>query len=433
VAEALASPLAPAVAPAVARPAEAAGDTAVVRLRGVRKTYNLGMPNESEVLHGIDMTVRHGEFCAVVGPSGSGKSTLLNIVGLLDRATAGTVEVCGEQTTVLDDGALTRLRGQSIGFVFQQHHLITAFSALENVMLPMLGAEGFANDAMRVRAEALIASVGLTAWQDNGAGKLSGGQQQRVAIARALAMGPALLLARRAGREPRHEERRRGVRAAAGPQQRARHDRALRDPQRGLRRTMRPDHRSRRRAARPHWPDALTPMDFKDYYATLGVERSATQAEIKRAYRKLARKFHPDVSSEPDAEARFKEVAEAHEALIDVERRAAYDEIARRHATGQPFEAPAAWGGDRAAPVRMRPRTSATSSTHCSGAAHRAATRACDAAAPAAGRRPDATIMRRWPSSCWTLTGAPGDRSRCACLWTTPRGTCRCRNGIWRW
>jgi lipoprotein-releasing system ATP-binding protein len=167
----------------------------VVQLHGVRKAYNLGMPNETEVLHGIDLTVRQGEFCAVVGPSGSGKSTLLNIVGLLDRPTAGTVAVCGEQTTVLDDGALTRLRGHNIGFVFQYHHLITAFTALENVMLPMLGAEGFANDTMRVRAEALIASVGLTAWKDNGAGRLSGGPQQRVAIARALAMGPALLLA----------------------------------------------------------------------------------------------------------------------------------------------------------------------------------------------------------------------------------------------
>ncbi len=182
-------------APTPLPPAAAQGQRPVVQLSGVRKAYNLGLPNESEVLHGIDLIVRHGEFCAVVGPSGSGKSTLLNIVGLLDRPTAGTVEVCGEQTTVLDDGALTRLRGHSIGFVFQNHHLITAFTALENVMLPMLGAEAFANDAMRVRAEALIASVGLTAWKDNGAGKLSGGQQQRVAIARALAMGPALLLA----------------------------------------------------------------------------------------------------------------------------------------------------------------------------------------------------------------------------------------------
>jgi lipoprotein-releasing system ATP-binding protein len=164
-------------------------------MRGVRKAYNVGQPFEAEVLHGLDLTVRRGEFCAVVGPSGSGKSTLLNIVGLLDRPTSGTLEVCGEQTTRLDDRALTRLRGHSIGFVFQYHHLITAFSALENVMMPMLGAAGFANPSMRGRAAALIADVGLTPWQDNLAGNLSGGQQQRVAIARALAMGPALLLA----------------------------------------------------------------------------------------------------------------------------------------------------------------------------------------------------------------------------------------------
>ena len=84
-------------------------------------------------------------------------------------------------------------------------------------------------------------------------------------------------------------------------------------------------------------------MDFKDYYATLGVERAATQDEIKSAYRKMARKYHPDVSKEPNAEARFKDVAEAHEALIDPERRAAYDDIARRHASGQPFEPPPGW------------------------------------------------------------------------------------------
>ncbi len=164
-------------------------------LHGVRKAYNPGTSFESEVLHGIELAVRAGEFCAVVGPSGSGKSTLLNIIGLLDRPTAGTVQVCGEETTALNDRELTRLRGHGIGFVFQYHHLITAFTALENVMMPMLSDKGFANAAMRSRAEALIASVGLTPWQDHGAGQLSGGQQQRVAIARALAMGPALLLA----------------------------------------------------------------------------------------------------------------------------------------------------------------------------------------------------------------------------------------------
>jgi len=166
-----------------------------VRLRGVRKAYNVGTDIETEVLHGIDVTVRQGEFCAVVGPSGSGKSTLLNIVGLLDRPTSGTVEVCGEPTGLLGDRELTRLRGHNIGFVFQYHHLITAFTALENVMMPMLGADEFASAAIRRRAEALLDDVGLTVWKDNGAGNLSGGQQQRVAIARALAMGPALLLA----------------------------------------------------------------------------------------------------------------------------------------------------------------------------------------------------------------------------------------------
>jgi len=179
-------------------PRDPAADPAspvVVALRGVCKAYNVGTRIETEVLHGIDLTVRAGEFCAVIGPSGSGKSTLLNIVGLLDRPTSGTLEVCGEQTTALNDGALTRLRGHNIGFVFQYHHLIGAFSAVENVMLPMLGAEGFPSAAMRSRAEMLLASVGLTEWRDNLAGNLSGGQQQRVAVARALAMNPALVLA----------------------------------------------------------------------------------------------------------------------------------------------------------------------------------------------------------------------------------------------
>jgi len=166
-----------------------------VQLVDVHKAYNAGTSIETEVLHGINLTLTKGEFCAVIGPSGSGKSTLLNIVGLLDRPSSGTLAVCGEQTTTLNDRDLTRLRGHNIGFVFQYHHLITAFTALENVMIPMLGAAEFPDEAMRLRAAELIASVGLKDWQDNLASNLSGGQQQRVAIARALAMNPALLLA----------------------------------------------------------------------------------------------------------------------------------------------------------------------------------------------------------------------------------------------
>ncbi len=167
----------------------------VVRLQGVRKAFNVGTGIETEVLHGIDLTLHRGDFCAVMVPSGSGKSSLLNIIGLLDRPTSGLLQMAGEETTRLADQALTRLRGHHIGFVFQYHHLISAFTALENVMLPMLGAAGFPNQAMRERAEALLESVGLTPWKNNMAGNMSGGQQQRVALARALAMNPALLLA----------------------------------------------------------------------------------------------------------------------------------------------------------------------------------------------------------------------------------------------
>jgi lipoprotein-releasing system ATP-binding protein len=164
-------------------------------MNAVRKAFNVGLPNETEVLHGIDLSLDHGQFCAVMGPSGSGKSTLLNIVGLLDRPTSGSISICGEETTALDDRALTRLRGHNIGFVFQNHYLLSAFTALENVMMPMLGDAGFPNDAVTRRAAKLLESVGLTKWRDNLAGKLSGGQQQRVAVARALAMNPSLLLA----------------------------------------------------------------------------------------------------------------------------------------------------------------------------------------------------------------------------------------------
>ncbi len=170
-------------------------DAQVVALRGVCKSFNVGKPNEIEILHSIDLTLNRGEFCAVMGPSGSGKSTLLNLIGLLDRPTQGQLAIRGEETTQLNDQALTRLRGHAIGFVFQHHHLLGAFTALENVMMPMLGAAGFSNAEITAKAMALLDSVGLSAFRHQASGSLSGGQQQRVAVARALAMSPALLLA----------------------------------------------------------------------------------------------------------------------------------------------------------------------------------------------------------------------------------------------
>ncbi len=168
---------------------------AVLRLRGLRKAYNVGTPIEVEVLHGIDFAIPPGEFCALMGPSGSGKSTLLNLIGLLDRPTGGQLFLDGREAGTLDDGALTRLRGRSLGFVFQYHYLIPAFTAIENVMMPMLLDRGRPDAAMRARAGALLERVGLAPWRDHLANNLSGGQQQRVAVARALAMNPSLVLA----------------------------------------------------------------------------------------------------------------------------------------------------------------------------------------------------------------------------------------------
>jgi len=161
----------------------------------VHKSYGVGTTVETEVLHGIDMVLRPGEFAALIGPSGGGKSTLLNLIGLLDKPTSGTLHLMGQNTGELADGPLTRLRGSAIGFVFQYHHLLPAFTALENVMMPLLAARGRPDAAMRETAAALLDQVGLTAWRDNLANNISGGQQQRVAVARALAMNPALVLA----------------------------------------------------------------------------------------------------------------------------------------------------------------------------------------------------------------------------------------------
>jgi lipoprotein-releasing system ATP-binding protein len=167
----------------------------ILRLDKVCRAYNLGTPVETEVLHAVDLCMQRSEFLALMGPSGSGKSTLLNIIGLLDRPTSGRLYIKEQDTNSLDDASLTHLRGHSIGFVFQYHYLISAFTALENVMMPMLVDRGFPTPDVAVRARDLLAHVGLTSVADNLALNMSGGQPQRVAIARALAMKPDLVLA----------------------------------------------------------------------------------------------------------------------------------------------------------------------------------------------------------------------------------------------
>ena len=166
-----------------------------LQLKGIRKSYNVGLSTEIEILHGIDLTLERGEFVAMVGQSGSGKSTLLNQIGLLDKPTSGEMSIIGQATEQLDDRERTMLRAKAIGFVFQSHHLLPEFTALENVMLPLLAVRGRPDAAMRLRAAELLEQVGLSEVADNMSNDLSGGQQQRVAIARALVMKPALVLA----------------------------------------------------------------------------------------------------------------------------------------------------------------------------------------------------------------------------------------------
>jgi lipoprotein-releasing system ATP-binding protein len=161
---------------------------------GVRKEYGSGAL-ATPVLHGVDLVLARGEFTALVGPSGSGKSTLLNLAGLLDRPTAGRIVLDGRDTGALDDRALTRARGRGVGFVFQFHHLLPEFSALENVMLPMMADRGRADASMEECASYLLREVGLGEHLHRRPTRLSGGQQQRVAVARALAMSPGLVLA----------------------------------------------------------------------------------------------------------------------------------------------------------------------------------------------------------------------------------------------
>lgn len=172
---------------------EQAGE--VLRLAGLTKSYNIGLPTEIQVLHGLDLTIARHDFASLIGPSGSGKSTLLNLLGLLDAPTAGDLILLGRSTRELDDEARTALRATGIGFVFQFHHLIPAFTALENVMMPLLVSQGRPSAATLQWARQLLQEVGLAGFETRRPAELSGGQQQRVAIARALATRPALLLA----------------------------------------------------------------------------------------------------------------------------------------------------------------------------------------------------------------------------------------------
>jgi lipoprotein-releasing system ATP-binding protein len=167
----------------------------LIELSELRKSYNLGLPNEAEVLHGLSLRINAGEFVALIGPSGSGKSTLLNIIGLLERMSSGSFKLQGEEVGGLDDAGLTLKRRSALGFVFQFHHLLPAFTALENVTLPALMRDGRVSAAQREHARAVLDSVGLGAALDKKPGELSGGMQQRVAIARALVMRPPLVLA----------------------------------------------------------------------------------------------------------------------------------------------------------------------------------------------------------------------------------------------
>ena len=178
----------------IRRAAEAAGTPPVIQMDGIIKRYYEGKENELEILHGIDLTVRQGDFVAIVGESGSGKSTLMNIIGALDKPTSGTYLLDGTNVQAMPDSQLSVIRNKKIGFVFQNFNLIGRTSALKNVELPMLYAHVPPRQRTQ-RAKELLAAVGMAERADHQPNELSGGQKQRVAIARAMANDPSLLLA----------------------------------------------------------------------------------------------------------------------------------------------------------------------------------------------------------------------------------------------
>jgi lipoprotein-releasing system ATP-binding protein len=168
--------------------------SAILEASGLRKVYRGGDGSEIQVLSGVDLEVSRGEFVAIVGASGSGKSTLLHLLGALDTPTGGTVRLDGRSYGEQSAAELAAIRNRKVGFVFQFHHLLREFTALENVMMPLLIA-GEDETRARSRAEELLATVGLAGRMAHRPGALSGGEQQRAAVARALASDPLLVLA----------------------------------------------------------------------------------------------------------------------------------------------------------------------------------------------------------------------------------------------
>ncbi len=165
----------------------------VLRVEGLKRSY-VQADVRIDVLRGVDLGVHAGEIVALLGPSGSGKSTLLQAVGLLEGGFEGSIRILGEEASTLDDAARTRLRRDSVGFVYQFHHLLPDFTAEENVVIPQL-IRGASHGEARDRSQALLGTLGLSHRLSHRPSKLSGGEQQRVAVARALANRPALVLA----------------------------------------------------------------------------------------------------------------------------------------------------------------------------------------------------------------------------------------------
>ena len=166
----------------------------MIRMEQIVKTYYIGQPNELEILHGINLDVKRGEFVSIVGESGSGKSTLMNIMGILDRQTSGNYFLEGEDVNSMDDTVRSVMRNEKIGFVFQNFNLIPRANALKNVTLPLMYSEHRPKNAKEIGMQ-MLELVGMADRATHRPNELSGGQKQRIAIARAMINDPSIILA----------------------------------------------------------------------------------------------------------------------------------------------------------------------------------------------------------------------------------------------